>query len=341
MMVEAPAQPISLIELRFGAREAANLVTVLDLRPTVATVADPGLRSLFSFEGASSARGPLRTFLRRLTEWVDDQTIGIMSNMGKLGIGAVTITAAARKEERQAGDANVRPSLTATLISAAHRPGRARFNYADWADKAARKGTFGVRAIGPAALEPLFRHRTRHMTVVAEMAAVGKDPAWAAVDLANRQLARLEERNELSPPSYLEMGLALVAADRAKEALPFLRTARNSYEDPNILAEQRGRRPELARMAAGDLLSPRQITPRAWRGSERAHRRGETLRNAHALTPEDPRIGLYLALAIHALVKRQSLAEAAALLQAYLDADAPLGRRDEVEGLLAERAGEQ
>jgi Flp pilus assembly protein TadD len=59
------------------------------------------------------------------------------------------------------------------------------------------------------------------------------------------------------------------------------------------------------------------------------------LQQAAAQHPNDPRIDLHLGLAMHAQIRRQTLAEANRLLYRYLEAGAPLGRAAEVGAALA------
>jgi tetratricopeptide (TPR) repeat protein len=310
------AQDVTLAELAAEARNAPNLITILDAGCGY-TGAEPGSRA------AGATRG-----------------IGIPTQPDTPVVGAVTMAASMPGPLGTGGwtarERPVRKKVHGLLTDALVAQAGAGRTYEDWARAVDRAvPALGVTAAGPGAKERPFRHRTRQAAVDAALLALETAPAVRAVELVQRQAARLEERNEQSPPVYLELGLAYAAAGKPQDAKRFFRTARNLYDDPAIRARELDRDPQvrvwereacyhLGRLLYQDTDAADELTDAV-----------ASLRRAHQQAPGDARIVLHLALAIRALVERQSLVEVADLLHAYLAAGAPLGRVEEVRAALA------
>lgn len=125
------------------------------------------------------------------------------------------------------------------------------------------------------------------------------------------------------PEGYLQLGLALAAQRRWREAIDVLRTARNLYEDVAVFEAER----------AHDPLAPE------WRRQARYHygrlqyAHGDNLDDAVGAMnaalrddPDDPRVLLHLARAIREQVERETLVVARTHYLRYLELGAPLGR---------------
>ena len=227
----------------------------------------------------------------------------------------------------------VRGVLTQSLFGPA-AVDAASATYAGWARAAGERAGQAVWALGPGSGEPLLAHRSLREDMLRELATVSSAPAAAAADLALQQEARFQERNEQSPVTQVERGLALAASGKVPEATRALRVARNMLDDPTIYDEQRRRDPQVdvwhreARFHLGRLLYEHGA------GADELNEAVASLRQARDQAPDDLRITLHLGLAIRALVERQSLVEATELLRRYLAAGAPLGRVDDVRTFL-------
>jgi uncharacterized caspase-like protein len=329
---EDGVEPLTVAELAALADGANNLVTVIDLR-----YIDDGSGAGYRAPALTGSVGVGR-----------DIKLPLRSGdaVGAPSIGAVTLIQATPGERSDDGSAGERPSparhtvgaLTDALIDATVGIEPAWLTYESWASAASGRAGVPVAALGEAVAEPLLRHRTRHRAALRELAAVAAAPAGTAIELTKRQAARSEERKEQAPVTYLELGLAFAVAGNAAEAVRFLRTARNLYDDPSIREEQARRDPQVdlwhreSRYHLGRLLHEH------GQSADELNEAVASLRQAHDQAPEDLRITLHLGLAIQALVERQSIVEAAELLQTYLAAGAPLGRESEVRAFLDQRA---
>ena len=318
---------LTLDELASVGARAPNLVTIIDASCGYVG-GDAGCRAAPAAPVAAAAR---------------DIFVGDGEAVMPTPIGAVTVLCEvpsgpgmpmSGSRERPVNGGVVRGILTQSLVDlpAVDRPGLA---YASWARAAGDTTDQVVWALGPAAAEPVLKHRTLLDALLRELAAIGNAPAAAAADLALQQTARSEERNEHAPVTHLERGLALAATDRLPESARALRVARNLLDDPTIYEEQRRRDPHVdvwhreARFHLGRLLYEHHEA-----GADELNEAVASLRQARDQAPDDLRITLHLGLAIRALIERQSLVEATELLRAYLAAGAPFGRADEVRTFL-------
>jgi hypothetical protein len=258
-------------------------------------------------------------------------------------VGAVTILAAVPGSLDLPGvqrEARVRRAmrglLTDRLISASKKIPLRFSTYEAWARTASAALSFPLSVLGPAAGEPVLRHRTRVAAVEVALGRLESAPAGIAVELIQRQAARFAERNESSPQVHIALGLSYAALARSNDAIQSLRRARSLYDDDAVRIQERNRDPSMAvwereaRYHLGRLLYKHRA------GAEDLTEAVALLRQAYKTAPDDPRICLHLGLAIRALVERQSLVEAADLLRAYLAAGAPAGLADEVRRILAE-----
>ena len=215
-------------------------------------------------------------------------------------------------------------SFTRTLLKAVPATG----TYTDWAAQATAAG-LATAALG-ATGEQVLRHHPLHRAAQTELTRLEHAPAQVAVDLLHRLVARADERTERCPVTYLELGLAYAALGHRDEAVRFLRTARNQYDDPDVRADQETVDPHVdvwhreARYHLGRLLYEYSADADALNEAVTA------LRQAHHQAPTDPRTCLHLGLAIRALVERQTLVEAETLLRTYLQLGAPLGQVEQV-----------
>lgn len=318
------AADLTLRELADEARHSLNLVMVLDAGCGY-TWEEEGSRCI----ALAETPAPRDIALPAPGPWIPPELViggaTIAANIpGPVGTGGSTT-----REHRIDGE--VKGLLTSALVM--HHTGATYDQWVAAVDK--DLPALGVTVAGPAAAELVFRHRTRWAALADALGALQAAPAARAVELVQRQAARLEDRNEQSPPVYLELGLSYAALGKPREATRFFRTARNLYEDPTIRAQEEARDPYVK---VWDREASYHLGRLLYQDTEAAGELTEavaSLRRAHEQAADDPRIWLHLALAIRALVERQSLIEVADLLHAYLAAGAPLGRVEDVQSALA------
>jgi uncharacterized caspase-like protein/tetratricopeptide (TPR) repeat protein len=317
------ADDLTLAALGVTARDAPNLVTIID--------AACGYDS----QGKGTRAAPIALESPAARDWA-------LEPAAVAPIGAATILCEVPGHwsppdapiREQAFDGIKRGILTKSLLEAAVTVGLEALTYTSWANQVSAAIHHVTWELGPGVADPVLQHRTRVQTMMRELEALETAAAAAAADLATQQAARFEERNEQSPVTHLERGLALAVTGRNEHAIRALRLARNLFDDTTIYEEQLRRDPHVdlwhreARFHLGRLLHEH------GEGADELNEAVASLRQAHDQAPDDLRITLHLGLAIWALVQRQSLVEAADLLSTYIAAGAPHGRADEVRAVL-------
>jgi hypothetical protein len=264
---------VSLAELRAAVGSAPGLLTVLDIRWGSNAPGDRRAEAGAAPPGGARHTGPIHLLLPPFPVTTEP-------------IGAVLLIP--QTSTPPSNDA----SFTQTLLAAAPTTG----TYANWAAQATAPGS-ATTALG-ATDEPMLRHHPLHRAARTELTRLEHAPAQVAVDLLHRLAARAEERNERCPATYLELGLAYAALGRRDEAVQFLRTARNEYDDPDVRADQEAVDPHVdvwhreARYHLGRLLYEHSTDADALNEAVTA------LRQAHRQAPTDPRTYLHLGLAI-------------------------------------------
>ena len=316
---------IALTELRAAVGSAPGLLTVLDTRWGGGSPAYPRVEAGAELSGDVSDLGSLLPPSPATAE-----PIGAVLLLPQTSQRSQTPPPTAVSFTRtilEAVPATPPPtavSFTRTLLKAVPATG----TYTDWAAQATAAG-LATAALG-ATGEQVLRHHPLHRAAQTELTRLEHAPAQVAVDLLHRLVARADERTERCPVTYLELGLAYAALGHRDEAVRFLRTARNQYDDPDVRADQETVDPHVdvwhreARYHLGRLLYEYSADADALNEAVTA------LRQAHHQAPTDPRTCLHLGLAIRALVERQTLVEAETLLRTYLQLGAPLGQVEQV-----------
>jgi uncharacterized caspase-like protein len=326
-------EDLMLPRLAAIAARAANLVTIID----AACGYDGGGLGTRAAPAAPDVETP-RDIALSVGAAPTATPIGAVTMLWEVPAGRQPADAPVREQSAEPG--TVRGILTQGLVDAAGGVKAGTLNYANWAEKVRAKTHQVVWAVGPAAGEALLQHRTRRDAMLSELAAVETAPAAAAASLAMQQAVRFQERNEQSPVTHLERGLALAVTGRTDEAIRALKLARNLFDDASVYEEQRRRDPWVDRWHREARLHLGRLLYEHGEGADELNEAVASLRQAHDQAPDDLRITLHLGLAIRALVERQSLVEAAELLRAYLAAGAPLGREGEVRTFLNQLASQ-
>ena len=337
------AADITLLELAEMARTADNLVSILDAGCGYRGESADS-RSVSGVSATAAARGPgtyaIRQMLGRLP-------LGALARLRAMTfrIGAVTISSpipvVGKKEDEPVRcrlDAQGTPHgvLTAGLVAALQEHDWGSLTYATAVRSASRKSKLAVLATRVARDEPVFAHRTLRDLAVSTLDDVARAPAREAAELARRLFAQSRRQGSQAPTASLEVGLSLMAADR-EGAISSLRTARNQYEDTPIREAEESSDPDVEVWAREASYHLGRLLYETGDDLEDLTDAVAALRSAHRRSPGDPRICLYLALAMRKLIEQENLTEIERLFRCYLDAGAPLGHIYEVRSFLDKR----
>jgi tetratricopeptide (TPR) repeat protein len=342
---------IELSELAALALEAdSNLVTIIDAGWNPFPLNQEGKRwaPADARKRQSPDRGLLESFKIRFELSPFSKLFFIPRDMNapQLRIGAVSIYANSIKFLRLNRDASeskipgsqgadqdrIHGNLTYQLIQCLEKMDARDLSYQDWLKAASAELKHNEPVVLGEHLDwPLFAPRTLSAKALKRAEEIGRLP----VDETIATLRRLIERDEWRAEGNLNLGLAYASIGEWDKSVQSIQTAVYLYDDPSIAEQER---------VLGDpCVEEHQRQARYHLGRvlfERKHELGkavEELRKAKYQNPEDPRVNYYLGQAIRALVERESLAEAANLLQTYLDEGAPLGHEEEVQDFLRSR----
>ena len=313
---------IAMADLAARAAAAPNLIAIIDAGGVPGSVASTSTQPVPGTRTAPPAEGRLGG---------DPDVVGTREESV---VGVVSIIPAvphrskdARLETATSPTGVVRGRLTAalerSLSKARHRN---QLTYAGWVQSRDLRGR--ARVQGPAADEPVLRHRTALYAARQASRGLARRAASTCLAMATTGLEDSALRGDQNPRMRLVLGLAHDALGQHAAAIVALRTARNLLEDDNAPLDQQEADPgarEWRRWAChhlGRLLYQH--------GGEAV----AALRAASALDPQDVSTDYHLANAIKTLVERESLVDVASMLHRYLNGGAPLGHVAEVQALL-------
>jgi hypothetical protein len=322
---------LRLMELASAARNANNLVTMVDGRTSFTTheplperhIAVPAVRELGSDEllEASEALIPVGATSLYAGGWEEDFVPCPL-------VGEI--------------QAQVHGLTTYTLLKALEENDPETLTYDGWvrASDQHAPSLFQRAPLLRTLLRGidhvfLFDPRLQREAVLGTATRIEMDAVYRVIELLRRQIGGRNQQGAIHPDGWLSLGVAFGVVGDYEQALAALEAA---------VAATTPAKMEMNQVAAHGV-TPEEIAPQISYHLGRLLLAAQTdfsravseLKKATQQDPGNARAWYYLGQAIRERIRRETLAEVESAFSAYLAAGAPVGHRREVVGFLRER----
>jgi hypothetical protein len=336
------AADVALAELARRAAGARELISIIDAGWVQYGTTGSGTRSLPATADLIGAPRDLRPPSEAVAAKLDPA----LWQVGTLGVvHAARVMDARGSMEVEVGPGGDRPSLLGdtteihgrlsyALARALLDGSRPPSTYSAWLSVAEGDPAVKLVIFGARAEDFLFDCTAVRKKAMAAIRAPDDQPIAAAQAVLRRLLCEREAQHDRYPGGRLSAGVAAALLADFAAGIPLLEQAASLYDDPEVLAAEKGPDP----LADAWRAEAHYQLGRALRDSEHNFTRAvDQLNVANQVDPDNPRVLYHLGLAIRAMVERETLAKAEQVLTRYLALGAPLGHEDEVRRFLGSR----